>query len=284
MGGDLVLELGGVGFEEVEHGLGGDAECGVAEGEDGVGDFGFLELELVDAFFDGVGADEFVDEDGFLLSDAVGAVGGLVFCGGVPPGVEVDDGVGGGEVEAGAAGFEGDEEDGDGGVLELGDELAAVFGFAGEFEGGDGACVEAVFDEGEHGGELGEEEDAAFFGDEGFDEVEEVEEFGGGGVAEFGELGRGLIPGDEARVAAGLAEFEEGFEEEDLGLFDAALCDGLSDVAVHGGADGFVEVFLGGGEFDAVDEDGFRGEVFGDFVFGAAEDEGLHAVAELLEA
>ena len=41
----------------------------------------------------------------------MGAVGGLGFGGGIPPRVEVDDGVGAGEVEAGAAGFEGEEEE-----------------------------------------------------------------------------------------------------------------------------------------------------------------------------
>ena len=66
-----------------------------SSGEEGVGEEGFLLLELVDAVFDGAGADEFVDEDGFVLADAVGAVGGLIFGGGVPPRVEMDDGVGG---------------------------------------------------------------------------------------------------------------------------------------------------------------------------------------------
>jgi len=102
-------------------------------GEEGVGEERFLLLELVDAVFDGALTDELVDEDGFVLADAVGAVGGLVFGGGVPPGVVVDDGVGSGEVEAGAAGFEGDEEDGDGGILKAVDEFAAVLGGACEF-------------------------------------------------------------------------------------------------------------------------------------------------------
>ena len=46
-----------------------------------------------------------------LLADAVGAVGGLVLDGGVPPGIHVDDVVGGGEVEPGAAGLEADQEE-----------------------------------------------------------------------------------------------------------------------------------------------------------------------------
>jgi uncharacterized protein (DUF433 family) len=53
-----------------------------------------------------------VDLDGAVLADAVGAVGGLVLDGGVPPAVEVEDVGGGGEVEADTAGLEGDDEDG----------------------------------------------------------------------------------------------------------------------------------------------------------------------------
>ena len=55
----------------------------------------FLLLKLVDAVFDGAITDELVDKDGFVLADAVGAVGSLIFGGGVPPRVEMDDGVGG---------------------------------------------------------------------------------------------------------------------------------------------------------------------------------------------
>jgi hypothetical protein len=52
-----------------------------------------------------------LNEHGLGLAEAVGAVGGLVFDGGVPPRVVVDHRVGGGEVEADAAGLEADEED-----------------------------------------------------------------------------------------------------------------------------------------------------------------------------
>jgi len=59
----------------------------VGVGEDAGGELAFLVLEFVDAFFDGFLAEEFVDEDGLVLADAVGAVGGL--------------GLGGGEFAAG---------------------------------------------------------------------------------------------------------------------------------------------------------------------------------------
>ena len=63
------------------------------------------------ALLDAAGDDQVVDEDRLGLADAVGAVGGLGLGGRVPPGVVVDDGVGAGQVEAGAARLEADQED-----------------------------------------------------------------------------------------------------------------------------------------------------------------------------
>lgn len=68
--------------------------------EEGLDQFAFTFLELVHAFLDGADGEEAIDEHGFFLADAMGAVHGLGFDGGVPPGVVEDDGVGGGEVEA----------------------------------------------------------------------------------------------------------------------------------------------------------------------------------------
>jgi hypothetical protein len=67
--------------------------------------------DLIDFFFEGVLGDETVDEDVVLLSDAVGAVCRLRLYGGIPPEVVVDDMGGGGEVEAGAGGFQGEDEE-----------------------------------------------------------------------------------------------------------------------------------------------------------------------------
>ena len=128
----------------------------------------FAFLHFLEALFDGAFADEFVDEDGFVLADAVGAVGGLVFGGGVPPRVVVNDGVGVGEGESGASGFEGDEEDVGSSGLELLDHFLAVFARASELEIGGVGLDEMLLDDIEHGGELGEEEDFAVFFFEGF--------------------------------------------------------------------------------------------------------------------
>ena len=89
----------------------------------------FARFERHDFFFDRVAHQEAVDEDRLLLSDAVGAVAGLVFHGRVPPGVEVDDVAGTGEVEPGASRFQADEENaGRIAVLKLIDGLAACLG------------------------------------------------------------------------------------------------------------------------------------------------------------
>ena len=61
-------------FGEIEFGGGG----GII-GEDAVVEGAFFLLQGKDFLFDGAAGDEFVDEDGIFLADAVGAVGGLVF-------------------------------------------------------------------------------------------------------------------------------------------------------------------------------------------------------------
>jgi hypothetical protein len=89
----------------------------VAEGELGGGgvagfkDIGeqraFFFLQAEDLFLDRAGADQLVTRDGAGLADAMRAVGGLGFDGGIPPRIEVHDGVGAGQVQAGATSLEG---------------------------------------------------------------------------------------------------------------------------------------------------------------------------------
>ena len=59
-------------------------------------------------------AAELVARDDARLADAMGAVSGLGLGGGIPPRIEVHHSVGAGEVEAGAAGFEREQENGRG--------------------------------------------------------------------------------------------------------------------------------------------------------------------------
>ena len=74
--------------------------------QDFLGELDFFGDHLVDPLFHRALADELVDEHVFLLADAKGPVGGLVFDGGVPPAVEMHDVRSRRQIEARAAGFE----------------------------------------------------------------------------------------------------------------------------------------------------------------------------------
>ena len=100
--GNFVLCL----FNKGEHFFGGHlvAHVGAFEERVGEGTLGVVETENL--LFDGVFGNEVIDGDLLLLADAVGAVGGLLFDGRIPPGVKVDDVIGPSEVEAEAARLE----------------------------------------------------------------------------------------------------------------------------------------------------------------------------------
>src|SRR2546423_15499184 len=72
---------------------------------DGVGEGAFVVLEEEDLFFDRVARDKAIREDAAGLTDAVGAIDGLRFGGGVPPWIEQEYILGGGEIETEASGF-----------------------------------------------------------------------------------------------------------------------------------------------------------------------------------
>jgi len=94
----------------------------------GIGEGGFVLLQGQDFLLHGVGGDEAVGDDGLGLADAVRAVDGLRLDGGIPPRVAEDDVTRGGEIEAGAGGFEREEEDRFGAVgLELIDRVRRGF-------------------------------------------------------------------------------------------------------------------------------------------------------------
>ena len=82
----------------------------VATGQQAVGQVALGVVQGDDLFLDGVLGYQAVDGDRPLLAHAVGTVAGLVFHCRVPPRVEVDHVVGRGQVEAGTAGFQADQE------------------------------------------------------------------------------------------------------------------------------------------------------------------------------
>jgi hypothetical protein len=83
-------------LQVVEAEVGGEALVAEHVGDE----LGLLVLEDADLLFDGVAGEQAVGDDLVFLADAVGAVDGLVFDGGVPPRIVEDDVGGGGQVEA----------------------------------------------------------------------------------------------------------------------------------------------------------------------------------------
>lgn len=194
--------------EEGEEGVGGEfgEESGGGGRDDLVGEETFMTEEVVDAFLEGAFADEVVGDDGAGLADAVGAVGGLVLDGGVPPTVVVDDVRGLGEGEAEGAGAEGENKEsgavitGEG--LDLGSALRGGESAVKEGNGATEAFGERGLEGGADAGVLGEEENGFAAGEDVVEKGQEGEEFAGGGVVE-------AVPGAVAD------EFEASEEGED---------------------------------------------------------------------
>lgn len=254
--------------EEGEEGVGGEfgEEGGGGGRDDLVGEEAFMTEEVVDAFLEGAFADEVVGDDGAGLADAVGAVGGLVLDGGVPPTVVVDDVRGLGEGEAEGAGAEGENEEsgavitGEG--LDLGSALRGGESAVKEGNGATEAFGERGLEGGADAGVLGEEECGFAAGKDVVEERQEGEEFAGGRVFEA--------------VAGAIAdEFEASEEGEDGAMAIVGGAGVLGQSEVVGGGLGIGEggVVLLGDAGGQVGEDGGVGleateEEVGD---GAAE-------------
>src|ERR1700730_1110280 len=124
----LVKPLSPERLEEALDVAGFEAGAGAARGFVNSGGKRFLALlQFEHALFHRPLRDEFVDEDGLVLADAVGAVGGLVLDGRVPPWIVMDHRVGRGQVEAGAAGLEADQKQRRLALLKLCDRSGTIF-------------------------------------------------------------------------------------------------------------------------------------------------------------
>ena len=162
-------QFGQVGFVEAQLG------SGAAAFEHGARQFGLAALHGLDFLLDGAGADQAVDEYRLVLTDAVGAVGGLRFGGRVLPWVVVDHGVGGGEVEADAAGLEADQEHRHGAALEALHQGAALTGrgLPGEDLVFDATLDQRRLNQRQHFGELRKQQHAAAFGQQAVEQFEQ---------------------------------------------------------------------------------------------------------------
>ena len=194
--------------------------------------------DLIDLFFEGVLGDETVDEDVVLLADAVGAVCRLRLYGGIPPEVVVDDMGGGGKIEAGAGGFQGEDEESRlricleavHHIFSLPEGAAAVE----EHRTFSQSALEEICQLVAHALELGEDQGLFTAGLDAFCEVEKTLGFAGEGgvpVVLFGEEGgmvADLLQGKDHLQDEALALEEGGFVSLLLLADDTeALFDGL---------------------------------------------------------
>jgi hypothetical protein len=117
-------------------------------------------LQSEDLFLDAAGDDQLVDENGLVLTETMGTIGGLVFGRRVPPRVVVDHGVGGGQIQSDAAGFQADQKDRHFARLKAANLRFAIPGVAGEDDVVDAGKLQFLFDQRQHAGELREQQDA----------------------------------------------------------------------------------------------------------------------------
>src|SRR5262245_38687715 len=96
--------------EEVLELLGGQLGQPILAGpDDGAGDLALVLDHLVNLFLEGPHADVLVHLDVLFLADSEGPVCGLALDGRVPPSIEMKDMVGGGQIQAGPTGLEGQD-------------------------------------------------------------------------------------------------------------------------------------------------------------------------------
>ena len=91
------------------------------------------------------------------------AIDRLLFDGWIPPGIENDHRVGGGQVQSDAARLQADQKNIGRAALKCFDGALAVHGFTGQHAVANAFRIEAEPDQREHGGELREDDDLAAF-------------------------------------------------------------------------------------------------------------------------
>src|SRR5579883_1225154 len=161
-------------------------------------------LQREDSLLDRVLGHHAIHHDGALLSEAMRAVCGLFLHGRVPPWIEQEDVVGRREVEARAAGLERHQEHGRAAlVLELAHHRAPIAGRAVEAREADARRPEMRLDAVEQRGPLGEHERLVAFGDRVLERLDQALDL---------RRRLGVLPGDEARVAGGLAQAQQRLE------------------------------------------------------------------------
>jgi len=224
-------------------------------------------LQRENFFLDRPPRDELVAGDDTRLANAMRAVAGLIFHGGIPPRIKMNDGIRTGEVEADAAGFEADEEYRDIARLELLHDFAAVRRGAIEVTKIDLFRFQFVAEQMKHGDELTEDEDAMAAIDDFLEQLAEEIHFG------RGPIGIDVVEFEEAEVATNLAQAEQRVEDDHAAAGEALRADGISDLAAAGPEQFGVNGLLVRGKIAPGDLLQFRRKVRGDFALEAAQHE-----------
>src|SRR4051812_38647097 len=118
----------------------------------------------------------------------MGAVGGLRFDRWIPPRIEMNDGIGGGKIQADAASFQTDQEDGNRGIaLESIHDFLTLFGGTIEIAEWNLELLQAFTDEVQHRDELAKHKNAMFAVDRFLEQLVQQVQLGGGlrGSASF---------------------------------------------------------------------------------------------------
>ena len=221
---------------------------------------------------------EALDEDGSLLPHAVSPVAGLVFHGGIPPRIEMENVACAGQVQASTARFETDEEQGGAfaGLEGFHEFLALLLrGAAVQAQEVDAGGFEVLLQLVQRLGKLAEHEGAVAFGLQFFGLVEQVLELGG----HLGMVGINQGWGNTDLTQAG----ERG-QGDDASLLRGLVLKGCEHLLAHLAHGTGVEALLLLAQVQVQVAGDLGRQFLEDFVLGAAQHEGLRAVERIEDA
>ena len=132
---------------------------------------------MLNLLFHRAARNQLVDEHRFLLADAIGAVGGLVFCRWVPPRIVMNHRVCFRQVEAHATGLQADQKNLTLAALKFFYWRASIAGLSGQQGVGHTAFVQFIFDQRQHRSELREQQNPPPFLKQLFEHFHQAVEF-----------------------------------------------------------------------------------------------------------
>ena len=191
----------------------------------------------------------------------------------------MDHGVGGGQVQADAAGFQADQEQRRLAALEARHHVAALRRgrVAGQRQPGQAQRGQFGFHQPQHAGELREHQHPPAFGHQRGQALAQPVELGAVAV---GSRSHRALGAQQPRVVAGLAQLQQRVQDADHRAVEMLLGQHPPHLLVGGQADTFVQHALRAGQCHAVHLLGQRRQLSGHLVLAAAQDEGRHPLCQ----